>query len=308
MSQSRPLRCAFAAIASFLLYAGVVTLPFAVVPVAAIGLAFGLAEALLAAAFAILLTGFLLSPSMALVLALFLLVPSLVLTRRALMSRPDPDHQGEFQFYPPRFIIEDALIMVASGAVLLYLSFADYTGGLPKLLADTMYQSPEIMTTLEAVYGTSTLDEISGVANWVLISGFASWPILMLGSLQIAQAGTVYFSRNLRPTPDYKSLTLPTYLTFGIAACLIAGLVFDGWLATLALTIAAIVLSAYFLLGLAIIHAISRHWKGRAFFLTALYFFLLMTAWVIIPVSLMGLLDGRFNFRRLPRNPDKSSD
>ena len=308
MSQPRLLRCAFAALASFILYAGVVTLPFAAVPVAAIGLAFGLAEAALAAAFALLLTGFLLSPPMALVFALFLLVPTLALIRRALMSRADPDHQGQFQFYPPRFIIEDTLIIVAMGAVLVYLGFADYTGGLPKILADTMYATPEVMQTLEAVYGTSTFEEVAVIANWVLITGFASWPILMLGGLQIAQAGTVYFSRNLRPTPDYKNLTLPTYLTFGIAACFIASFTFDGWLANLALTIAAIAISAYFLLGLAIIHAISRHWKGRALFLTALYFFLLMTAWVIIPVSLMGLLDGRFNFRRLPRNPDKSSD
>jgi len=61
-------------------------------------------------------------------------------------------------------------------------------------------------------------------------------------------------------------------------------------------------------LGLAVIHAISRLWKGRGLLLATLYFFLLMMAWVVIPVTLMGLLDTRFNFRRLHRNPDKSSD
>jgi RsiW-degrading membrane proteinase PrsW (M82 family) len=67
-------------------------------------------------------------------------------------------------------------------------------------------------------------------------------------------------------------------------------------------------LAAYFLLGLAIIHAISRHWNGRGLLLAALYFLIFVMAWVIIPVSLMGLLDTRFDFRKLNQRPDKPSN
>jgi hypothetical protein len=315
MSQSRPLRCVLAAIASFILYAGLVTLPFAAVPVAAIGLAFGLAEAAIAAAFAILLTGFLLTPPMAMTLAVFLLLPTLALLRRALMSRRssnegDDEAHGEdgFSFYPPRFLIEDALLMAAGGAILVFLSFAGTQGGLPNVLAKTMYDNPQIMDTLRTLYDVSTLNDVAAVANWVLVSVFATWPVLLLGGLQLGQAATVFFKRNLRPTPPYPSLTLPDYLAIGLAVSMVLGLLIAGWVGTLFLTLAAIILSAYFLLGLAIIHAISRFWKGRLMFLIALYFFLLMTAWVIIPVSLMGLLDARLNLRLLPRNPDKPSD
>ena len=66
--------------------------------------------------------------------------------------------------------------------------------------------------------------------------------------------------------------------------------------------------SGSFLLGLAIIHAISRHWNGRGFMLAVLYFLIFVMAWVIIPISLMGLLDTRFDFRGLNRRPDKPSD
>jgi len=68
------------------------------------------------------------------------------------------------------------------------------------------------------------------------------------------------------------------------------------------------ILAAYFLLGLAIIHAISRHWNGRGLLLAALYFLIFVMAWVIIPVSLMGLLDTRFDFRKLNQRPDKPSN
>ena len=81
-----------------------------------------------------------------------------------------------------------------------------------------------------------------------------------------------------------------------------------GAIATLFGTLAGIIVSAYFLLGLAIIHAISRNWNARGFFLAGLYFLIFMMAWVIIPVSLMGLLDARFDFRKLKQRPDKPSD
>jgi glucan phosphoethanolaminetransferase (alkaline phosphatase superfamily) len=81
-----------------------------------------------------------------------------------------------------------------------------------------------------------------------------------------------------------------------------------GWPAILSAALAAMILAAYFLLGLVIIHAISRHWNGRSLLLVTLYFLIFVMAWVIIPVSLMGLLDTRFDFRKLNHRPDKPSN
>ncbi len=68
--QTNALRAAFAAIASFLLFAALVSLPFASVPITYIGLCYGLGLAVAAAILTGLLTSVLLSP----VLALFPLV------------------------------------------------------------------------------------------------------------------------------------------------------------------------------------------------------------------------------------------
>lgn len=307
MFQSRPLRTAIAAILGFLLFIGFITLPFAAIPVAAIGLTFGLAEAVLVAAFTLLLTGLLASPPLAISFAILLILPILFLVRMALLSRP-LDDSGQYVFYPAHRLMLMAMAIGGLGAAVMQLSFIATPGGLTQSLANVIASSPDIGRTLDQVYDISSPEQINQVARWMLISGFAFWPISLLTSLLIAQAFMVKSKKNLRPSPNYHALTLPALLQPLLAALLLFGLMLDGWLSTLALTLASIVLSGYFLLGLAVIHAISRLWKGRGLFLGALYFFLLMMAWVVIPVTLMGLLDMRFNFRGLNRNPDKPSD
>ena len=314
MFQSRPLRTVIAAILGFLLFIGFITLPFAAIPVAAIGLAFGLGEAVLVAALTLLLTGLLASPALAFSFAILLVLPILFLVRMALLSRPrDPGdtktpQNGQYVFYPAQRLALIAMAIAGLGALIMQGSFMSSPGGLTQALADVIANSPNIGRTLSQVYDISSPEQIRQVARWMLISGFAFWPISLLASLQIAQAAMVMSKKNLRPSPDYHAFTLPAVLQAVLAGLLLFGLVIDGWIATLALTLASIVLGGYFLLGLAVIHAISRLWKGRGLLLATLYFFLLMMAWVVIPVTLMGLLDTRFNFRRLHRNPDKPSD
>ena len=309
MLQSRLLRTAIAAILSFLLFAGFLTLPFAAIPVAAIGLAFGLAEAALVAAFVLLLTGILLTPTLAISFAILLILPVMWLVRMALLSRPMADGEPTgFAFYPADRLMLIAMAIVSVGTVFMHLSFLNISGGLTQALAEMIYQTPDIRQALEQVYNISTLEQINLVAKWMLISGFAIWPIMLLANLQLAQGAMVLMKRNLRPSPDYNGFTVPRVLLPILAVLLILGLALDGAIASLFLSLAAIALGGYFLLGLAVIHAISRHWKGRGVFLSALYFFLLMMAWVFIPVTLMGLLDMRFNFRGLTSTPDKPSN
>ena len=159
---------------------------------------------------------------------------------------------------------------------------------------------------IRTVYGTDT--NLLGVANIILVTGFASWPLILLGTLQCAQALAQYSGNNLRPADTHDQLKMPIWFDFVLGLSLLGAWVASDWPATLSAVFAAILLGAYFLLGLAVIHAISRHWNGRGFLLGVLYFLVFVMAWVIIPVSLMGLLDTRFDFRKLNRRPDKPSD
>ena len=305
MTQRLLLRIIVAAISSFVLFAALFSLPFAALPIAYIGLAYGVAQAALVAAATLLMVGIIMTPGIAIVFAILFAAPILVLIRQALLSRRLAD--GSFEFYPLPKLILAALAMTGLGTIFVFSLFGG-AAGMPQSFADAMAASPEIKQTLGQIYNISTPADMLRVANLIIVTGFAGWPLLLLGNLQIAQALLVKFNTNLRPATDYDSLTLPLWLVGVLMACLLLASTTGGWLATLGATLAGIVLTAYFLLGLAIIHAISRPWNGRGFMLAVLYFLLFVMAWVILPVALMGLLDARFDFRGLNKNPDKPSE
>lgn len=299
------LRIILAAIGTFVLFAAIILLPFAGLPMAAIGLAFGVGQAALVALVSMFLIGFLTAPSLAFAFAFLFAAPLLIALSQALLSRQNDD--GSFSFYPLHRLILLVIGMCSFGAVLMFALLGG-ASGLPQAFADALASSPEVKQMLGQFYNLSGPEEILRVANIMLITGFASWPLLVLGNMQIAQALLVKTGLNLRPAADYAHLQLPQAVSVLLSVLLLAAFFTEGATATILATLAAMLLGAYFLLGLAIIHAISRHWKGRGFFLAALYFLIFMMAWVIVPVSLMGLLDARFDFRKLNSAPDKPSD
>ena len=319
MTQSLLLRISVAAISSFVLFAAIFTLPFAALPMAYIGLAYGAAQAAMVAVATLIISSVIMGPPLAIVFFIVFLAPTFVLVRQALLSRPreteevsrpqetDEKSAPSFVFYPLQKLILLVLSLTGLGTVLAFVSLGG-EAGLPQAMADALRQSPGISSALLSVYEISSPEDYLRLANFMLIASFASWPLLLLGNAQAAQGILVKFGNNLRPASSYQTLTLPPWLSFGFAALLTLGLVLPGWVATLAVTLAALVMSAYFLLGLAIIHAISRNWRGRGPILATLYFLIFVMAWVSIPVSLMGLLDARFDFRGLRKRPDKPSN
>ena len=309
MTQTLLLRIIMAAIGSFMLFAALFSLPFAALPVAYVGLAYGVSQAAMVAVAAALLTGVMISPALAIIFTIMFLAPTLFLVRQALLSRRNADG-ASFDFYPLERIVLLALGMTGIATILVFSIFsgAENAGGMPQSFANAMAASPEIKQALSQVYNLSSGADMLRVANLIIITGFASWPLLLLGNLQIAQSLLVRFGKNLRPQVDYERMSLPVWLVALMLALLVPVIIASGWVATLAATLAGLVLAAYFLLGLAIIHAISRPWNGRGLILGALYFLIFVMAWVIIPVALMGLLDARFDFRGLNKSPDKPSE
>ena len=312
MTQALLLRIILAATSSFVLFAAIFTLPFAALPMAYIGLAYGAAQAAMVAVATVIISGVILGPSLAIVFFFLFLLPTFVLVRQALLSRAqDSDPKAEaaptFVFYPLQNLILLTLAMTGLGTLLGFLSLGGDVG-LPQAMADALMASPGISSALVSVYQISSPEDYLRLANFMVIASFASWPLLVLGNAQAAQGLLVKLGKNLRPAHDYLSLTLPPWLALVFGALFVLGLALPGWVGTLAATLAALVMSAYFLLGLAIIHAIPRNWNGRGIVLTTLYFLIFVMAWVSIPVSLMGLLDARFDFRKLRQRPDKPSN
>jgi hypothetical protein len=102
--------------------------------------------------------------------------------------------------------------------------------------------------------------------------------------------------RLTRPWPDLSQVTLPPAAP-GLLAGAVAGSLLPNLVGIVSGVLAASLLMAYCLLGLAVLHAITRNFGGRAFVLAGTYSALLILGWPALLMSFLGLADAFFDVR-----------
>ncbi|MDP6222919.1 MAG: DUF2232 domain-containing protein [Candidatus Micropelagos thuwalensis] len=151
---------------------------------------------------------------------------------------------------------------------------------------------------IETLYQVELTDNLVRIlAETIIVLTPLTWMLIILGSLQTAQTIAKFFKINLRPTPDYSVMQLPGKLEYVLAGLLLLIFISSDWVSVFFLVLVCLCLTAYFLLGLAVIHAISRTWNGRGVFITAVYFIVFLVPWVAILVSITGLIESRIGIR-----------
>lgn len=112
--------------------------------------------------------------------------------------------------------------------------------------------------------------------------------------------------RLARPWPDLSALTLPP-ATPAILAAMLAGSLLPDLFGILSGAGAASLLIAFAILGLAVVHSITRTVKNRILVLAGIYAATLVLAWPLLFISILGLVEAVFNIRvriaRLRRPP-----
>jgi hypothetical protein len=100
-----------------------------------------------------------------------------------------------------------------------------------------------------------------------------------------------------RPWPDLKSAELPPMtlvaLSVALAFCFIGGLA-----ALFAQIAATALLMAYAITGFAVLHTLTLALKGRAFWLSCTYAFVVVFGWPVLAMVALGLADAVFGFRQ----------
>jgi hypothetical protein len=123
-------------------------------------------------------------------------------------------------------------------------------------------------------------------------------------SLWLAAKITATSGRLHRPWPDLKNVELPPMtlaaLCVAIAFCFAGGL-----LALVAQIVTTALMMAYALTGFAVLHTLTLAFKSRAFLLGCTYAIVVMFAWPVLLMALVGLADAVFGLRRryLQRRP-----
>ena len=304
------LRNVIAGLVTALLTVSVLLSPFAMIPSIFVGLAWGLYSAIASTVISIILLGLWLNIGLALGMAITIGLPAVLFVRLALLSRSaqpnnenasstNPDNSvDERIYYPPERLI---IWSVAFCAIFSFLAFglsANNTGGLPSVLQTLILGNENFIRDIETLYQIELTDNLVKIlAETILVLSPLTWMLIILGSLQTAQTIAKFLKVNIRPTPDYTVMELPGILEFVLAGLILLIFLSSGWVSVFFLVLVCLCLTAYFLLGLAVIHAISRTWNGRSVFITAIYFIVFLVPWVAILVSIAGLIESRIGIR-----------
>lgn len=281
------------------------TLPFfAPLPLFAVGLGLGFAQVVVAAA-AALVVSLLLDGWIGLLYAgMSLVLPVALLVRQALLARPDG--RGGLEWYPGGGL---AVWLAGIGAALVAISVLLAARGSPEgaeaWLRDALRRALEALGFFsEDAQLAAAVDVLAPLAPGIAV---ATWLLFLVVNAVLAQAMLTRRGKNLRPAVDLAMFQLPGWLPIAVAAALAIGLVAGGDLGFAGRNLVVVGLVPYFLMGIAVVHVISRSWPGRGFALAVFYVLLLLFSWPMsVLLMILGVLEHWFNWRAGQAQPPHS--
>jgi Predicted membrane protein (DUF2232) len=132
----------------------------------------------------------------------------------------------------------------------------------------------------------------------IMPAGAAIGAMMMLTlNLWLAAKITATSGRLHRPWPDLKIAALPP-LTLAALCAAIAFCFAGGLLAILAQILTTVLMLAYALTGLAVLHTLTLALKGRALWLGCTYAIVVLFVWPVAAMAILGLADAIFGLRQ----------
>lgn len=227
--------------------------------------------------------------------AVVLIGPTMLLCRKVLLARDDG--KGGLEWYPPGLL---AVWLTAIGAMIVVVAVifasAASPGGAEAWVRDMLRGAIKGLGLFRNQAGLdTTVDILAPLAPGV---AGAMWMIVMVINGSLAQNALVRARRNLRPATDLAMFQLPGWMPAAVVGAAAAAAAFGGDVGYAATNLVLVALVPYFLVGVAVIHVISRPWAARNVLLTLFYAFLFVFGW---PASLLlmvlGLLEHWLNLR-----------
>jgi hypothetical protein len=232
-------------------------------------------------------------------------VGPIFLSRLALVSRPaqGPASEGEAigggaQWYPEGRLLLWAAAMAGALLTLVILAF----GPDAESFKSTLKQAAGHMTRpLAANIPAERQGEFQRFLDLLVLlapaASAAAWLIAMTINLRLASRITVASGMSLRPWAPFSSLAFPR--SSGLALAAACGLsLMPGTAGLFGMVFAAPLLTAFAILGLAVIHHLLLGHGARVPLLAGLYGALILMSWIlVVPLIALGLAELGLNLR-----------
>jgi magnesium-transporting ATPase (P-type) len=221
----------------------------------------------------------------------------------ALLARPSADPQAQtLEWYPVGRLVFWTAILSAAVVMLALLNIGSDAESFRTGLRAAFERVLRAQTQTPAdapIRGPGGTDAQGFVDFLVLIVPPTAAVLATLTNIiALWLAGRVVkiSGRLRRPWPDLAAMTFPSF-----APLLLVGAIFGSFLPDMAGVMAAILaaalLMAYGLLGLAVLHALTRHFASRGFILGAIYASIAVFGWPMLLASGLGLVDSAIDLR-----------
>ncbi|BAT60547.1 hypothetical protein GJW-30_1_03093 [Variibacter gotjawalensis] len=225
----------------------------------------------------------------------------------ALLGRPAANAPDGIEWYPSGKLLIWVSITAAIVVTLLVLSVATDADELRNRLRrafEPLINNPAI----RGRDGQSTFGQGLLQAPELILPPAAAIITTMVGSLLLYLGGRITrASGRLRRTwPDLSAMEFPPMAPIGFALIVSGAFLLSGMPQVIAVVLSAAVLTACALLGLAVLHALTRNVGGRGILLGSVYGASLVFGWPLLLAAMLGLADMALNFRgRLKAPPSQ---
>lgn len=224
----------------------------------------------------------------------------------SLLARPIGGAPGGLEWYPTGKLTIWIALVAGLVAVLLVFSIA----------TDADELRNRLRRALEPMLTGGSRGRDSGAGTSGVVRNFLDAPELILppalavmttlvGSLLLYLAGRIVRAsgRLRRPWPELKAMRFPPSAPVAVALVLAGALLLSGVPQIVAAIFAAALLTASALLGLAVLHAITRNVNGRGMLLGSCYGAMFVFGWPVLLAAMLGLADMALDFRGRVRAP-----
>lgn len=282
------------ALAAFGSFGGFLLAYFCQLPLFLVGLSMGTVASALAAAVAgsaVIVMGGLFG---ALLFTLLNAAPVVILVRQALLFRTAD--QSNVEWYPAGLLAAAATIIGLTLMLLAFLALGTTAEGVEGTIRQFLDQFAQ---RLPGDWSDDARQQfVAAIAPLLPGSIGLSWLVMLVINGALAQGLLVRFGHNLRPSPDFAGMELPRWLPVVTAVLVVGAIVLPGAFGLFARSTALVAALPFFLVGLAVIHALARRVAAGSMLLILFYILMLLFGWPVVIVAFLGLVEQMAELRK----------